>query len=224
MDKIAVYYLLLANNPLYFEKTGNSFALPVIGAIGGGALGGIAGAASTKDREKKRRRALLGGVGGAAIGGSAGLLLRKYVNNQRTTPIRSMPSAAEPHDVVFILNADRKADTIEKLRTSGLSGLSPDELYSATQALRKDTRSNIDTAFNHWFSGDHRSSSSAAPEYDVHLVRIRGVPPHLRGLDRTVNQMDRLDAFRKLTEQGVKVEVSPRQPPDAYGTTGGYRT
>ncbi len=213
VDKIAAYHLLLTGHPLYLEKIGNRFAMPVIGAIGGGAVGGIAGAASTKDKEKKRKRALLGGVGGAAIGGSTGFLLRKYVNNRRINPVRGMPSSVDPHDVVLVLNADTNADVIEKLRTSGLSGLSKDELYKATQGLYKDTQPNIDTKFGRFFSGAEAPGNN---EYDVHVVRLRGVSPSLRGLDRDVNQMDRLDVFRRLRESGLKVDVSPRVSSHAY--------
>lgn len=218
MNKIAAYSLLLADHPLYFEKTANRFMMPVIGAIGGGAIGGITGAASTKDREKKKKRALLGGFGGAAIGGSAGMLLQKHVNKQRIKPISSVPSAADSHadshDVLLILNASH-GDTLEKLKTSGLSGLSKDELYRVTQALYKDTPSNIDK-LRYWLTDAARSTNNT--EYDAHVVRLRGVPSTLRGFDRRANQMDRLDGFRKLKEIGTKVEVGPRVPSDAYAT------
>ena len=124
-----------------------------------------------------------------------------------------MPSPVDSRDVVLVLNADKNANIIEKLRTSGLSGLSKDELYSATQSLYEDTQSNVDAKFSHLFSGARPPDNN---EYDVHLVRLRGVSPSLRGLNRGANQMDRLDAFRKIHENRVKVDVSPRVDSYAY--------
>jgi hypothetical protein len=78
MNKLAAYKFLLADHPLW-EKTAfsSSKLLPVGTTIGGAALGGVGGAMSTKDPEKRKERALMGAVAGGLSGGLGGEVLRR---------------------------------------------------------------------------------------------------------------------------------------------------
>ena len=61
----------------------------------------------------------------------------------------------------------------------------------------------------------------AESEYDVYLVQIK-LKESDDGFKQNVDQLDRIDAFRKLTDLSLQVKVSPRLRVEAYQNTGVY--
>jgi len=84
-------------------------------------------------------------------------------------------------------------------------------LYKATQYLcqgtKIDLKSKLDRV-NQYYSNDES-------EYDIYLITIELEQADER-FDRTVNQLDRYDAFRELPDLALSVEVSERLKMDAY--------
>lgn len=78
MAKEASDELTLSDHPLW-EKTAFSASklLPAGTALGGSVIGGIGGAMSTKDPEKRKKRALMGAVAGGLTGGLGGEVVRR---------------------------------------------------------------------------------------------------------------------------------------------------
>jgi hypothetical protein len=62
----------------------------------------------------------------------------------------------------------------------------------------------------------YQVSPGQESEYDIHLVsiEIKRIEP---GFQSNVNQLDRYDAFRKLSDLTVDFEISPRLQMEAYG-------
>jgi hypothetical protein len=132
---------------------------------------------------------------------------------------RTASPMAEParNVLVLVVNANHEG-VIEALRAGGGSALQEDELYKATQALWFGTEADFARlGFAQWFRKDRAVTTPS--EYDVHLIRLAVAADDV-GFHRNANHMDRVDAFRRLQEAGLKAEVSPRVPSDAYGTMG----
>jgi len=121
--------------------------------------------------------------------------------------------------LVLVINAGRES-VVDALRSRDVAPLKSDQLYQATQALWLGTEDQFQSSsMSDWFNEAHAVSDPS--EYDVHLVRVE-LASDDSGLHRNANQMDRLDAFRRLQSMGFKATVSPRLPSAAYGTTGVY--
>ena len=133
------------------------------------------------------------------------------------------PSPAAPSlprcTLVLVVNAER-SQVIEGLEAGGLDALEGDALYRATQAMwfgseRDFRQSDLAPWFATGRQVDHPS------EYDVRLVRI-DVEGDDAGLHRNANQLDRLDAFRRLRSGRHVVVVSARLPSEAYDSSAIY--
>lgn len=140
-------------------------------------------------------------------------------------PSRQGPPAAsravEPTRkvLVLVINAGRES-LIDALRADGGSALLGDQLYQATQALWLGSAAEFErSGLAQWFGTER--AVTAPSEYDVHLVRLE-IAADDAGLHRSANQLDRLDAFRRLQAKAFRATVSPRLPSDAYGTTDIY--
>lgn len=146
-------------------------------------------------------------------------LARPRPQSAETRPAATPHIRADRWTLVLVINAGR-AHVIDGLRVGGVVSLDGDQLYQATQALWFGTTADFDaSALSKWFEvakGDDQDS-----EYDVHLVRCE-LDGDDRGLHRNANQMDRLDAFRRIKAKGYKCVVSPRLRSDAYGKTDVY--
>ena len=84
-------------------------------------------------------------------------------------------------------------------------------LYKGTQYLcqgiKSELKSKLDRA--------NQYSSKDESEYDVYLITIE-LEQANQGFDKGVNQLDRYDAFRELTNLDTKVKVSERLKMEAY--------
>lgn len=90
-----------------------------------------------------------------------------------------------------------------------------DALYRATQALWMGSKADFEQSeLKSWFSGN-RVVLAVESEYDVYFVRI-DLDEHDSGFNPDANQIDRIDAFRRLPDNSGKVEVSDRLPSKAY--------
>lgn len=142
----------------------------------------------------------------------------------RSHPTESRPAhtpAARPDrwSLVLVVNAERSR-VIGGLRDGGVVSLDGDQLYQATQALWFGPAADFEaSSLSSWF--DETREVVENSEYDVHLIKLE-LDGDDRGLRRNANQMDRLDAFRRVKAKGYKCVVSPRLPSDAYGTTDVY--
>jgi hypothetical protein len=96
-------------------------------------------------------------------------------------------------------------------------------LYRATQALWIGSEADFfKSELTNRFSDAHEEQEREKFEYDVHFVKIELHNPE-PGFYQDASQIDRLDAFRRLSENSGKVEVSPRLSSKAYENTGVYR-
>ncbi|TAE61515.1 MAG: hypothetical protein EAZ87_01565 [Nostocales cyanobacterium] len=80
-------------------------------------------------------------------------------------------------------------------------------LWTGSEADYKTIQSNISR---------YQVYSGQESEYDIHLVsiEIKQIDP---GFKPNVNQLDRYDAFRKLSDLTVDFQISPRLQMEAYG-------
>lgn len=113
--------------------------------------------------------------------------------------------------LVLVVNAE--SDIIKTLRQGRFGDIDSDKLYQATQSLWMGDRFELtSSSILEWFNEER--SATKQTEYDVYLIRIE-LEQHDSGLRRGANQMDRLDAFRRIPLSNAT--VSSRLPPDAYG-------
>jgi hypothetical protein len=168
-------------------------------------------------RKMETRHQLLIALAVAAVA-YAGYRYRSTQKNSRQKSSGSIPIEEPTRKVlVLVINASHQS-VIGSLRAGEGPALQGDQLYDATQALWFGSEADFARfGFAQWFSKDREVTTPS--EYDVHLIRLDIAADDAgAGFRRSANQLDRLDAFRRLQETGLKVEVSPRLPSDAYGT------
>jgi hypothetical protein len=155
-----------------------------------------------------------------AVGYARYQLTRERREAERTPPPRPTPTLAERRVLVLVVNASR-SEILTALQTERrLNPSLADQLYKETQALWIGTEAEFERApIRTWLDPARRVTQES--EYDVHLVKI-AVADDDEGFSRNASQVDRLDAFRRLSMSGAAVEVSERLPSEAYGTTGVY--
>jgi len=133
-------------------------------------------------------------------------------------PVNTMPMPTR-WVLVLVINAGRES-VVDALRSGGMAALEGDLLYQATQALWLGSEAEFQRSnLSKWFNETRAVREPS--EYDVYLICVE-LSSDDAGLHRNVNQMDRLDAFRRFQSMGFKTTVSPRLPSDAYGTTNVY--
>jgi hypothetical protein len=152
---------------------------------------------------------------------AGGYVAYRLTSKPSRQELRTASPVVEPARkvLVLVINAGRES-VIDALRTGGGSALQRDQLYQATQALWLGSAAEFERSdLAQWF-GTERAVTEPS-EYDVHLIRL-DIAADDAGLHHNANQMDRLDAFRRLQVTGFKATVSLRLPSDAYGTTDVY--
>lgn len=130
-------------------------------------------------------------------------------SNQKADP-KSAVNIATHKVLVLVINANREG-VIDALR--GHKSMETDQLYEATQALWLGSKKEFESGPERWFGKGCEISELS--EYDVCLVRYE-LNEDDRGFHRNANQMDRLDAFRRLQAKGLSPKVSQRVSCDAY--------
>lgn len=139
-----------------------------------------------------------------------------------STPPFRQDKAYRSWTLVLVINAGQE-EIIQSLKTN--CRVMPNEvevLYSATQALWMDSEAAFSKSeLKSRFSDAREERESKKSEYDVHFLQIE-LYKHDPGFCPNVNQIDRLDAFRRLPENSGKVVVSPRLPSKAYENTDVY--
>lgn len=154
-------------------------------------------------------------------------------SDRATSSIKSSRSVSTlpPHQdkahqqwaLVVVLNVGQE-EVLESLRTNRQVMQNEGEaLYRATQALWIGSEADFfKSELKNRFSDAREEQEREKSEYDVHFVKIELHKPEL-GFSQNASQIDRLDAFRRLSENSAKVEVSPRLSSKAYENTGVYR-
>lgn len=124
--------------------------------------------------------------------------------------------------LVLVINAGQE-EIIQSLKTN--CRVMPNEgeaLYRATQALWMDSEADFSKSeLKNRFYDAREERESKKSEYDVHFLQIE-LYKRDPGFYPNANQIDRLDAFRRLPENSGKVIVSPRLPSKAYENTDVY--
>lgn len=130
-------------------------------------------------------------------------------SNQKSDP-KSSVNITMHKVLILVINANREG-VIDALR--GHKSLETDQLYEATQALWLGSKKEFESGPARWFGNGCEIGDLS--EYDVCLVRFE-LNEDDRGFHRDANQMDRLDAFRRLQTKNLSPTVSQRVSPDAY--------
>ncbi len=147
-------------------------------------------------------------------------------SSKSSQPVSTPPFRQEKADrswtLVLVINAGQE-EIIQSLKTNRRVRQNEVEvLYSATQALWMDSEAAFSKSeLKSRFSDAREERESKKSEYDVHFLQIE-LSKHDPGFYANVNQIDRLDAFRRLPENSGKVVVSPRLPSKAYENTDVY--
>ncbi|QSV64254.1 MAG: hypothetical protein HEQ26_17370 [Dolichospermum sp. DL01] len=122
--------------------------------------------------------------------------------------------------LLLVINASRQ-NIIDPLKSNHhITDDFSNEIYRITQALWMGNIREF-SQFETWFFQDKEVSENEYSEYDVYLVKIE-LKYSDKGFSRNANQLDRLDAFRKLPENTLNVYVSPRLPSKAYANKDFY--
>ena len=139
-----------------------------------------------------------------------------------STPPFRQEKAYRSWTLVLVINAGQE-EIIQSLKTNRrVTQNEVEVLYSATQALWMDSEAAFSKSeLKSRFSDAREERESKKSEYDVHFLQIE-LSKHDPGFCPNVNQIDRLDAFRRLPENSGKVVVSPRLPSKAYENTDVY--
>ena len=149
---------------------------------------------------------------------------RKKNQSQDNSPINSnaLPQTQNKKEniLLLVINASRQ-NIIDPLKSNHhITDDFSNEIYRITQALWMGNIREF-SQFETWFFQDKEVSENEYSEYDVYLVKIE-LKYSVKGFSRNVNQLDRLDAFRKLPENTLNVYVSPRLPSKAYANKDFY--
>jgi len=149
---------------------------------------------------------------------------RKNNQPQHNNPINSnaLPQTQDKKEdiLLLVINASRQ-NIIQPLKSNHhITDDFSNEIYRITQALWMGNIREF-SQFETWFLQDKEVSESEYSEYDVYLVKIE-LKYSDKGFSRNANQLDRLDAFRKLPENTLNVSVSPRLPSKAYANKDFY--
>jgi hypothetical protein len=187
------------------------------GAVVGAVVGAVAGPA--------------GALAGAAIGGTAAHYLNKQQEEQsqqltrreesRQSVINSPSSQFQTFGdqenikqfLVLVISATQ-AEFLDSLQAKGEIGMSDGErLYSITKYLwlGDETDLNQREDINQYSVSEGKES-----EYDIYLVYFKLKQPEER-FEPNVNQIDRYDAFRNLSDSAVYLGRSPKLQMEAYG-------
>lgn len=152
----------------------------------------------------------------AALGYLFSQRKKQSAGGRQTEPQQSSPrpQAPPPHKVlVLVINAQHER-LIQALREGkeGLTTLAEGELYKDTQALWVGSEAELPSSLNTWFS---ESDVDELSEYDVYLVKLCFTGSS-SGFERGESQIDRADAFARLSAEVSDVQVSSRLPSEAY--------
>ncbi|MEA5530050.1 hypothetical protein VB638_10705 [Dolichospermum sp. UHCC 0684] len=138
----------------------------------------------------------------------------EYVFTSPSPPVQTPPVQRIKQVLVLVISASQ-IDFLNSISAKRQISFSEGEqLYELTKYLW--TGSEID--YQQRISNINRYSVSQGEEseYDIHLVYIE-LKLTDSGFNPTVNQLDRYDAFRKLSDLAVDFKISPRLQMEAYG-------
>ena len=130
-----------------------------------------------------------------------------------------------PQFLFLVINA-RKAEIVETLKKQErIEQNDCETIYRATESLwlGSQNQNKINQKLSDCFSPSNQFivPEGQESEYDVYLVQIK-LKESDDGFKQNVDQLDRIDAFRKLTDLSLQVKVSPRLRVEAYQNTGVY--
>jgi hypothetical protein len=113
--------------------------------------------------------------------------------------------------VISALQIDFLNSILAKKQISFSDG---EQLYELTKYLWTGSETDFEQRISNINS--YSVSQGEESEYDIHLVYIE-LKLTDSGFNPTVNQLDRYDAFRKLSDLVVDFKISPRLQMEAYG-------
>lgn len=134
-------------------------------------------------------------------------------------PVYNPPVQKITKQFVFLVISALQTYFLKLLEQKGRIDISDgEEVYGITKYLwlGSETESQKLANDNHYLVSKGEES-----EYDIYLVNIE-LKQTDKGFKPNVNQLDRYDAFRKLADLGVSLNVSPRLRMEAYGNMGFY--
>jgi hypothetical protein len=134
---------------------------------------------------------------------------REYVPN----PLSSSVQNINKYFLALVISAS-KEEFLKSIDNKGRIDFNVgEELYEMTQYLWLGS----ETAFNQSIHSinQYLVSEGKESEYDIHLVSFELKQAH-EGFKPNINQLDRYDAFRKLSDLVVNFEISPRLRMEAY--------
>lgn len=124
-------------------------------------------------------------------------------------------------DWVLVLVINVRHETVLRALEAGATGdLAEDELYNAVQSRWfGSSREYCGLRLTGWFS--RTANPANETEYDVRMARF-DLDHDDPGFHRGASELEQVDAFRRLAASSAAVGLSPRLPPEAYGTTEVY--
>ncbi len=132
--------------------------------------------------------------------------------SQVSTPLASVVQPIVKNLLILVVFATQKS-IVDSIQAKGEIDYNDcEQLYKATQYLRQDTEDNL---LSQW-SAINKFNAIEKSEYDIYLILIE-LNQVDEGFQKDVNQLERYDAFRKLSDLAVNVQVSPRLQMEAYG-------
>ncbi len=139
---------------------------------------------------------------------------RQYNANPPSFTVQSPPEQTITKQVLVLVVSASQADFIESMKAKNRINVSDGEvLHEITKYLWLDSKNNFNKKTAN--INQYKVSKGEESEYDIYLVYIK-LNQADKGFEPNVNQLDRYDAFRKLADLGVELEVSPRLQMEAY--------
>ncbi|KST67206.1 hypothetical protein [Mastigocoleus testarum] len=136
----------------------------------------------------------------------------EYVSNSPYSQVKGVTKQF----LVLVIYADQ-SDFIESLRAKkNINVNDSEELYEMTKYLwlgsgnENEFTQKIDNIKAHYSVPKGKES-----EYDIHLISINLKQPECR-FNKNIDQLDRYDAFRELSNLVVNFDISPRLQMEAY--------
>jgi hypothetical protein len=140
----------------------------------------------------------------------------QYISTSPSTLVQTPPVQRIKHFLVLVISASQTDFINSLLAKKRIDFSDGEQLYELTKYLWTGSDSDIDFKQRISNINSYIVSPGQESEYDIYLVFIE-LQRKDSGFHPKVNQLDRIDAFRKLSDLTVDFQISPRLQMEAYG-------
>ncbi|MCA6623225.1 MAG: hypothetical protein IM542_11775 [Pseudanabaena sp. M165S2SP1A06QC] len=136
--------------------------------------------------------------------------------NQESNKPKAKFQPLKIQNLILVIGA-AKADVLNNLSINSSPDYNLcDKLYESTKFIWIGSEQQGLSSFRSLFTQEVGLAHSQESEYDVYFVKIELRNYNEDGFNPEVSSVQRIDAFRKLSDVGKVISISERLPPDSY--------